>query len=176
MLRIGDVESVRLAQQAGQHNALCRVVTRWPKLGVEPVHVGCDGGPGTSRLAGGYAEIETWIVEGYREWRGRGLNEPEPVTSATNGYRIESDVLGRFLDERCFVGPHFTVRSSERRNRHYYSRSPLTVSSGDRKGGPAILSNRSAIYCNDLIRSALASSTAASNCSRSIAVGVRCLW
>jgi putative DNA primase/helicase len=57
--------------------------------------------------------ILTWIIDGYRDWRARGLDEPEPVTSATHGYRIESDVLGRFLDERCFLGPNFTVRSSE---------------------------------------------------------------
>jgi putative DNA primase/helicase len=59
------------------------------------------------------ASILTWIVEGYRVWRDRGLDEPEPVTLATNSYRIESDVLGRFLDERCLLGPNFTVRSSE---------------------------------------------------------------
>ncbi len=57
--------------------------------------------------------ILTWVVDGYRDWRSRGLDEPEPVTSATNSYRIESDALRRFLDERCLLGPNFTVRSSE---------------------------------------------------------------
>lgn len=65
------------------------------------------------RLALEADAILTWIIDGYRQWRTRGLDEPEPVTSATNGYRGESDALRRFLDERCLLGPNFTARSSE---------------------------------------------------------------
>lgn len=65
------------------------------------------------RLAVEADAILTWIIDGYGEWRARGLDDPEPVTSATTSYRSESDALRRFLDERCFLGPNFTVRSSE---------------------------------------------------------------
>lgn len=57
--------------------------------------------------------VLAWLVAGYRDWRGRGLDDPEPVTKATASYRAESDALGRFLDERCLLGPHFHTRSSE---------------------------------------------------------------
>lgn len=65
------------------------------------------------RLALEADAILTWIINGYRQWRTRGLAEPELVTSATHTYRGESDALRRFLDNRCLLGPNFTARSSE---------------------------------------------------------------
>lgn len=65
------------------------------------------------RLALEADAILTWLIDGYFAWRQNGLDEPTTVTIATNAYRAESDVLGRFLQERCLIGPHFTVGSSE---------------------------------------------------------------
>ena len=45
--------------------------------------------------------ILRWCVEGFRAWRAQGLAAPESVKLATKGYRSESDVLGRFIEERC---------------------------------------------------------------------------
>jgi putative DNA primase/helicase len=58
--------------------------------------------------------ILAWLVAGYRQWRDRGLAEPEPVTVATTAFRSESDMLGLFLTERCRLdaGQHATVQSS----------------------------------------------------------------
>ena len=53
-----------------------------------------------------------WLVTGYRDWRGRGLDEPEQVTRATDDYRAESDALARFVDQCCLTGAHWHVRSS----------------------------------------------------------------
>lgn len=65
------------------------------------------------RLALEADAILSWLVAGYLSWRTRGLDEPAAVTRATADYRDESDALGRFLKERCLIGPHYTVRSSE---------------------------------------------------------------
>jgi putative DNA primase/helicase len=56
--------------------------------------------------------VFAWLVAGYRTWRACGLDEPAKVLKATDDYRAESDHLERFLDERCFRGPHHVVRSS----------------------------------------------------------------
>lgn len=54
-----------------------------------------------------------WLVEGYQEYRSRGLAEPGAVTTATAAYRAESDALGRFLEERCILAAGYRTRSAE---------------------------------------------------------------
>jgi putative DNA primase/helicase len=65
------------------------------------------------RLHGEADAVLSWLVAGFHAWHAGGLADPEPVTRATEAYRSESDMLGRFLDQCCLLGPHFTVRSSE---------------------------------------------------------------
>ena len=57
--------------------------------------------------------VLTYLVDGYRQWRDRGLDDPDQVVKATETYRIESDAVARFIDQRCLTGPNFHVRSSE---------------------------------------------------------------
>ena len=57
--------------------------------------------------------VLAWLVAGHQEWRQRGLAEPDAVRVATAEYRAESDVLGRFLEECCLVGPHRYVTSAD---------------------------------------------------------------
>jgi putative DNA primase/helicase len=57
--------------------------------------------------------VLAYLAEGYRQWRERGLDDPKQVVDATAAYRADSDALKRFLDNRCLIGPNFTVRSSE---------------------------------------------------------------
>jgi phage/plasmid-associated DNA primase len=52
------------------------------------------------------------VTAGGTDRREHGLADPDQVTAATGSYRAESDVLGRFLADRCMVG-HGTVGSSE---------------------------------------------------------------
>lgn len=48
--------------------------------------------------------ILAWLVEGCRRWQRDGLGDvPPAVTTATEEYRRESDVLADFLDERCAI-------------------------------------------------------------------------
>jgi putative DNA primase/helicase len=65
------------------------------------------------RLALELGGVLAWLAAGYRDWRLRGLDPPEQVTSATDAYRAESDALSQFLEQRCLTGAHFHVRSSD---------------------------------------------------------------
>lgn len=66
-----------------------------------------------ARLADEADAVLTWLVEGYRDWAANGLGEPKQVVEATQGWRAESDALGRFLAEMCLQGPPFSVRSGQ---------------------------------------------------------------
>jgi putative DNA primase/helicase len=57
--------------------------------------------------------VLAWLVDGYRQWKVAGLAEPEPVLEATRAYRAESDLIGRFLTERCLIMAGCRVRSVE---------------------------------------------------------------
>ena len=58
-----------------------------------------DEGPG----------VLAWAVRGCLEWQRYGLNPPDAVLAATEEYRLESDPLGDFLSDCCFVGPDSSV-------------------------------------------------------------------
>lgn len=57
--------------------------------------------------------ILAWAVAGALEWQKRGLGPPEAVRVATEGYRIESDPLAQFLDERCLCRNGSSVGATE---------------------------------------------------------------
>ena len=90
------------------------------------------------RLAVEADAILTWLVNGYFSWRQNGLDEPDAVTAATMAYKAESDALGRFLDQRCLVGPHFTVRSSDL----FAAWSKWCVNEGEEPGTQTALATR----------------------------------
>lgn len=56
--------------------------------------------------------ILTWAVAGCLEWQAKGLNPPAIITNAVREYREESDVLGRFVEERCASSALAQVKSS----------------------------------------------------------------
>ena len=57
------------------------------------------------KLRGELPGILNWAVEGCARWQKNGLEMPEVVTVATEGYRDQEDELGEFIRERCDVGP-----------------------------------------------------------------------
>jgi putative DNA primase/helicase len=48
--------------------------------------------------------ILAWAVQGCLDWQREGLTEPAGVSTATEGYRAEMDVLGEFIAECCVTG------------------------------------------------------------------------
>jgi putative DNA primase/helicase len=53
--------------------------------------------------------VLTWCVRGCLEWQAKGLQEPQIVLGATEGYRADQDILADFFDECCLIEPHATV-------------------------------------------------------------------
>jgi putative DNA primase/helicase len=43
--------------------------------------------------------VLNWAIEGYKNYKAEGLNEPEKVIECTNEYRAESDTFQAFIDE-----------------------------------------------------------------------------
>jgi putative DNA primase/helicase len=50
--------------------------------------------------------ILAWCVRGCLEWqKAGGLQPPDTVQESTKSYRLEEDIVGRFLDEKCITNP-----------------------------------------------------------------------
>lgn len=47
--------------------------------------------------------VLTWALSGCRAWQRSGLGAPAAVQEATQEYREEMDLVGRFVAEKCFV-------------------------------------------------------------------------
>ena len=49
--------------------------------------------------------VLTWIIDGWKDYRERGgLDEPPAVLVATEGYKDDSDAVGRFIKDECDIG------------------------------------------------------------------------
>jgi putative DNA primase/helicase len=57
--------------------------------------------------------ILNWMLDGYRSWRDRGLCVPEAVRAATDEYRDETDVIGRFIADALEVDPSSRVQAKQ---------------------------------------------------------------
>jgi putative DNA primase/helicase len=57
--------------------------------------------------------ILNWILEGTVRWCNERLKTPPAITSATDEYRGEMDVIGNFIKERCVQGPGCSIRARE---------------------------------------------------------------
>ena len=58
----------------------------------------------TEKLRAELSGILNWCVLGCQDWRENGLQAPQAVKAAVQSYRIEQDVIGRFIEERCVCG------------------------------------------------------------------------
>ena len=66
----------------------------------------------TSKLLEELEGILAWAVEGCRQLRERGLNDPQEVIAATEEYRRTEDHLSDFIDECCVVQPEGEVTAA----------------------------------------------------------------
>jgi len=54
-----------------------------------------------------------WLLEGCLEWQKVGLKPPASVSQATEAYRLEMDVVGRFIRERCITDTGVSAKFSD---------------------------------------------------------------
>ncbi len=59
------------------------------------------------------AGILAWLVRGCLEWQAHGLGTCEAVAEATKEYQSEQDILGAFLEDRCFLSPTAEVSKGD---------------------------------------------------------------
>lgn len=66
------------------------------------------------KLQGELPGILNWALDGCLAWqREGGLNPTEEVLLATEGYKSEMDIVGRFINERCSVDPRYVVAARD---------------------------------------------------------------
>lgn len=63
------------------------------------------------KLRGELPGILAWAVRGCLEWQKNGLKPPAAVVEATEEYRTDMDVIGRFIKEVCVVLPAAQART-----------------------------------------------------------------
>jgi putative DNA primase/helicase len=57
------------------------------------------------KLRGERDGILQWMIEGCLAWQSDDLTPPSVVAEATADYFTDEDILGRWLEERCLIGP-----------------------------------------------------------------------
>lgn len=63
------------------------------------------------KLTAEMSGILNWAIAGCLEWQKSGLGVPDAIKEATEEYRQEQDVLGRFLEDRCAIDRSASVES-----------------------------------------------------------------
>ena len=57
--------------------------------------------------------ILNWAVQGAIDWQTEGLNLPQSVADATNGYRKEMDIIELFVSDNCEVGSDYQAPAAQ---------------------------------------------------------------
>lgn len=65
-----------------------------------------------AKLKNEYPGILAWAVQGCLEWQRQGLNPPPEVLAATEEYKSEMDLIGKWIEECCVTTPHATAKAS----------------------------------------------------------------
>ena len=57
--------------------------------------------------------ILAWLVQGFKEWREKGLRPPPAVLQAVEQYREEEDVVGLFIGDCCIIAAGAKAKGQE---------------------------------------------------------------
>ena len=57
--------------------------------------------------------VLAWCVRGSVEWHKQGLATPKKIRDAVETYRLENDVVGRWIEECCTVRPDLSMKAGE---------------------------------------------------------------
>jgi len=89
----------------------------WRRLKLIPFEVKITDDKKDKELGGKLrAEAEgilAWAVRGCLDWQKSGLDAPQQIKSATDGYREEMDTMGRWIDERCELDDEFEENATD---------------------------------------------------------------
>lgn len=95
----------------GNHKPVVRGLDEgiWRRVRLVPFEVTIPANERDRALVGKLREelpgILAWMVRGCIDWRRDGLGSAEKVALATDEYREENDIVGRFITECCIVKP-----------------------------------------------------------------------
>jgi putative DNA primase/helicase len=64
-----------------------------------------------AKLKDEYPGILAWAVQGCLKWQRQGLNPPPEVLAATEEYKSEMDLIGKWIEECCITTPHATAKA-----------------------------------------------------------------
>ena len=87
----------------------------WSRLRLIPFEVSFEGREDRELKNTLVAEADgilSWVVQGAVEWYRHGLTFPDAIIQASQGWREDADLLGRFIDEKCITAELFEVKSS----------------------------------------------------------------
>ena len=88
----------------------------WSRLRLIPFEVSFEGREEKNLKTTLVAEADgilSWAVQGAIEWYQHGLTFPDAVIQASQVWREDADLLGRFIDEKCITAELFEIKSSE---------------------------------------------------------------
>jgi putative DNA primase/helicase len=89
----------------------------WDRIKLIPFNKRFDGAKADTNLPDKLREelpgVLAWAVMGCVEWYQHGLGTAEAVEKATAAYRTETDILERFMSERCEFGPDKSVTKAD---------------------------------------------------------------
>lgn len=88
----------------------------WARLLVVPWDVSFLGREDTGlgdRLTLELPGVLAWAVDGYRQYLATRLDPPKAVRVATDSYRVSSDALAQFVEDRCLTGSMSYARSGD---------------------------------------------------------------
>ncbi len=72
-----------------------------------------------NKLAKERPGILNYWIEGYQEWREKGLQVPLSLIKATNAYRSEQDLFAQFVGEVCVIGPGEQCSNQELKKQYF---------------------------------------------------------
>jgi putative DNA primase/helicase len=65
------------------------------------------------KLKAEYPAILSWMIEGCLDWQKNGLVLPDVIKQATDDYFEGEDVFGRWIVEKCQIGPDLKTKASD---------------------------------------------------------------
>ena len=67
----------------------------------------------TYKLKEEISGVLNWCIEGYQQWRLRGLDEPQIIQEQRHDYRSEMDIVQRWIEECCDVGQGYETQAKD---------------------------------------------------------------